>query len=98
MERCHYCGNLASGRSLHRDHVIPKSKGGTSMPDNLVWACGACNSTKRDRTLRDARPFLLFRRLGWPTFRPEQIEWMRQKGFDLSELDSAKLYFEEAKE
>ena len=42
---CHYCGQ--SGNSV--DHLIPRSKGGTDDPTNLVCACIKCNSSKRDR-------------------------------------------------
>ena len=33
-------------RSGTIDHKIPKSKGGTNKPENLVLACSSCNSKK----------------------------------------------------
>ena len=33
---------------LHVDHVIPRCKGGTDDPDNLVTACRTCNLEKYD--------------------------------------------------
>lgn len=41
---CQYCGkkNLYK-RSLHLDHIIPESKGGRFVEDNLIVACAACN-------------------------------------------------------
>jgi 5-methylcytosine-specific restriction endonuclease McrA len=33
------------------DHIIPKSKGGTCDPFNLVCACRACNNAKGDLPL-----------------------------------------------
>jgi hypothetical protein len=38
---------LAEGfASAHRDHVHPRSKGGTDDLDNLVLSCDACNISK----------------------------------------------------
>jgi 5-methylcytosine-specific restriction endonuclease McrA len=31
------------------DHVVAQANGGTHKADNLTIACGACNSSKRDR-------------------------------------------------
>ena len=42
---CRYCG----GPATTADHVIPKSRGGSDDPSNLVAACRSCNSAKRDR-------------------------------------------------
>lgn len=92
---CHYCGKLVRGRDLHRDHFRPRSKGGSNKPKNIVDACGPCNSTKGHKLFADARINLMFRRLGWPTFKPEQLAWLRSKGFDLSQLENGRLYFEE---
>lgn len=51
--KCVYCGSDGEGVSLHCDHVIPWSKGGESIFQNLVTACRFCNSSKRDRDLSD---------------------------------------------
>lgn len=41
---CRYCGRY--GDTI--DHVLPKSKGGLSTPQNCVCACSACNLKKAD--------------------------------------------------
>lgn len=48
---CAYCGN--DGDTI--DHVIPKSKGGLDIPENVVPCCLACNMEK---TNRDVATFL----------------------------------------
>ena len=50
--RCVYCGT-ANGR-LTLDHVIPRSKGGESIWENVVTACAPCNLRKGDRSLEQA--------------------------------------------
>lgn len=45
---CQYCGNT---RDLTLDHVVPRSKGGSSTWNNLVTACKKCNTTKGDNSL-----------------------------------------------
>ena len=50
--RCVYCGT-SSGR-LTLDHVIPRSKGGESIWENVVTACAPCNLRKGDRSLEQA--------------------------------------------
>lgn len=48
--QCQYCG---STDNLTVDHVIPKSKGGTSSWDNLVTACSFCNNKKDNKFLNE---------------------------------------------
>jgi 5-methylcytosine-specific restriction endonuclease McrA len=48
--RCQYCGNQADSI----DHVVPRSRGGRDVWDNLAAACRPCNSAKRDRTPDEA--------------------------------------------
>ena len=43
---CQYCGVRSS---LTVDHVIPRSKGGSSSWDNIVASCAPCNRRKGDR-------------------------------------------------
>ncbi len=45
---CYYCDSKISVGDATWDHVIPKSKGGTRSPENLVLACKPCNSRKGD--------------------------------------------------
>ena len=47
--RCVYCGD-GHGR-LTLDHVVPRSRGGESIWENVVTACAPCNHRKGDRTL-----------------------------------------------
>jgi len=42
---CQYCG---SRTNLTVDHVIPRSKGGSSEWDNIVASCAPCNRRKGD--------------------------------------------------
>jgi 5-methylcytosine-specific restriction endonuclease McrA len=51
--RCVYCGS-SSGR-LTLDHVVPRSRGGDSVWENVVTACSPCNLRKGSRTLDEAR-------------------------------------------
>lgn len=45
---CAYCG---AGGTLHLDHVMPSSFGGTSCRANGLLACARCNLAKNDRPL-----------------------------------------------
>ena len=48
--KCKGCQEFFRFRNLTIDHIVPRSKGGTNDPDNLQLLCGACNSTKGNRT------------------------------------------------
>ena len=50
--RCAYCGTT-SGR-LTLDHVVPRSRGGESIWENVVTACAPCNHKKGNRTLEES--------------------------------------------
>jgi len=45
---CQYCGRKAPNVELQIDHIIPKSKGGKDIPENLITACWDCNIGKSD--------------------------------------------------
>ena len=51
---CMYCGNEYSRSALTRDHVIPVSRGGRDVWENVVCACFMCNSRKGGRTPQQA--------------------------------------------
>ena len=50
--KCQYCGTHEGPVTV--DHVIPKDRGGQDTWENLVCACMACNTKKRNRTPREA--------------------------------------------
>ncbi len=50
--RCQYCG--VSGK-LTLDHVVPRSRGGPSVWENIVASCAPCNLRKGNRLPDEAR-------------------------------------------
>lgn len=62
---CQYCGKASSPQELTLDHVLPRSRGGSSGWDNLVACCRPCNNRKGDRTPEEARMRLLKRPLAF---------------------------------
>ena len=59
---CIYCG---AREGLTLDHVIALNAGGAHCEDNLVVACGFCNSGKRDRPLEE-----------WLQTQPRALAWV----------------------
>ncbi|MFO0904803.1 MAG: HNH endonuclease [Pirellulales bacterium] len=47
---CQYCGAQPGSEELTIDHVLPRSRGGTSTWENCVLACLDCNQRKANRT------------------------------------------------
>ena len=45
---CIYCG---AERDLTTEHILPRSRGGEDIPDNVVRVCKTCNSSKGDKRL-----------------------------------------------
>ena len=50
--RCEYCHapQALIGQTFHLDHIIPRSAGGQTTPENLCLACSHCNIAKGGRT------------------------------------------------
>lgn len=65
--QCQYCGAVADSI----DHVLPRSRGGQHVWENLVAACRPCNLTKRDRTPEEAGM-----RLRRPSQAPRSPAWV----------------------
>src|SRR5215510_10988765 len=57
--RCQYCGRRGTAFDLTLDHILPKSRGGRTIAENLVTACQVCNNRQADRTPEEARMPLL---------------------------------------
>ena len=49
--QCAYCGS--SSNRLTLDHIVPRSRGGTSVWENVVTSCAPCNHRKGDRLLEE---------------------------------------------
>ena len=48
---CQYCGSRKPGLTV--DHVIPRSRGGKSVWENIVASCASCNRRKGNRLPRE---------------------------------------------
>ncbi|HVL03048.1 MAG TPA: HNH endonuclease [Acidimicrobiales bacterium] len=65
--RCQYCSEPAESI----DHVVPRSRGGQHIWENVVAACRPCNARKRDRLLSESGMVLRRR----PTA-PRELTWI----------------------
>lgn len=45
---CYYCNMKFSPDELTMDHILPLSQGGSSTRSNIVAACKACNTSKKN--------------------------------------------------
>ena len=59
--RCRYCGDIVTTETVTLDHIIPVSRGGTNVAENLATCCMMCNSIKSGRTYEEAAPQILTR-------------------------------------
>lgn len=48
INECIYCG---ARTNLTKDHLLPISRGGPDHPDNAIWVCKRCNSSKGNKRL-----------------------------------------------
>ncbi|WP_240151735.1 MULTISPECIES: HNH endonuclease [Oleiagrimonas] len=56
---CLYCGEHFARSALTRDHVMPVSRGGQDIWENVVSSCTHCNLRKGNRTPQQAHMPLL---------------------------------------
>jgi 5-methylcytosine-specific restriction endonuclease McrA len=75
---CQYCDSRYPRQELNLDHVIPRSRGGTSTWENVVCSCQECNRRKGGRTPQEARMALLRK-----PYKPKWTPFM-QDTFNLS--------------
>ncbi|MEC7912008.1 MAG: HNH endonuclease [Pseudomonadota bacterium] len=52
LHTCQYCFDSFEKKDLTMDHVVPRSKKGSSTWDNVVTACKVCNLNKGDKEVR----------------------------------------------
>ncbi len=90
---CQYCGRRLPRSELNLDHVVPRSKGGTSGWDNVVCSCFACNRKKGGLLLEETRMRLIKRPVQpeWTPFMIETFSFKRYREWlpYLSEVDAA---------
>ena len=65
--QCQYCG----GHADSIDHVLPRSRGGEHVWENVAAACRPCNLRKRDRTPEEAGMRLLR-----SPHQPRELAWI----------------------
>lgn len=53
--RCALCGATKNERPLDVDHIIPRSRGGKTVYENLQVLCMKCNRSKRNKDQTDFR-------------------------------------------
>ena len=61
---CQYCGRKAPEVELEIDHIIPISKGGQTIAENITVSCRKCNNGKSNKILNQLR---------------EKLKWMMKK-------------------
>lgn len=86
---CAYCANEFEGKDLTRDHVHPRSRGGSNDWVNSVTACKSCNMRKANKTPEEAGMQLLYvpyRPCSWEHFIlqnrnviADQMEYLKSK-------------------
>ncbi|MBW1850684.1 MAG: HNH endonuclease [Deltaproteobacteria bacterium] len=70
--KCAYCGTQREKLTI--DHIIPKSRGGTTNFDNCVSSCKPCNNSKGGKTPREAQMYLKVK-----AYQPTISEFLRLK-------------------
>ncbi|HYF52158.1 MAG TPA: HNH endonuclease [Planctomycetota bacterium] len=75
---CQYCSKKFDRSELTLDHVVPRSRGGTSTWTNIVLACIKCNMRKGDRLLSEINMKLLKK--------PVKPEWATRVGVKLGRI------------
>lgn len=77
--KCAYCN---SKENLTIDHIIPSSRGGKNIWENLCCCCLVCNTKKGNRTPREANMHLLrkptepFNKITFSIEASKETEWM----------------------
>ena len=65
---CQYCSQKLTAREATIDHVVPRSRGGHTVWENVVTSCSPCNRRKGSHTPQEARMTL--------RTKPAHPEWL----------------------
>jgi len=63
--KCGICGGFIKGEKATVDHIIPKSRGGSSRIENLQFAHRKCNEEKKAKYLQNFYRHLIIRNGCW---------------------------------
>jgi 5-methylcytosine-specific restriction endonuclease McrA len=91
---CYYCGVRLDPSNHTVDHIIPRAKGGTDDPSNVVGCCRSCNFSKKDMSVEEWRAVKERQRDGSPWFSPPQIAFLRSHGIEIPRGDRYVFWFE----
>lgn len=56
--RCAYCGTPLTYKSVEFDHIVPVSKGGKTVPENMIPTCVKCNRGVNGKKAKDLDEWL----------------------------------------
>lgn len=71
---CFYCEKIIeSSADLTKDHIIPKSKGGSNKKNNIVISCKHCNNSKASRTLQEFMSYVMKHKTKWSPGQAEVV-------------------------
>lgn len=57
--RCYLCGVELTPKTVHQEHRIPLSRGGSNWIANIAPSCGRCNCRKWNRTEKEYREIMI---------------------------------------
>jgi len=76
--KCVYCGKgISERKKLNIEHIIPISRGGSSLLENLTCACKECNRIKNARTPKEWLDFLLYRKNKGAKLNETEVTWIK---------------------
>ncbi len=56
--RCYYCREKTTPAELTMDHVVPLTRGGRSVKNNIVCCCKECNTRKKTMLPQEWEQFM----------------------------------------
>lgn len=57
-KRCGYCKTPVNYKTVEFDHILPVSKGGTTIPENMIPSCIECNRGVNGKKAKDVISWL----------------------------------------
>jgi 5-methylcytosine-specific restriction endonuclease McrA len=76
---CPYCHQKPHYKQLSIDHIQPRSREGSSQPENLVFCCKTCNLSKGDLTGTEFKALMDFLSK-WPLMKESVLGRLRAGG------------------